>query len=122
MLVPDLIDDLARRDRCRRDDGEKAEAAIGIDRCACLFEVPAMVARQPTGEIQRSVGLEIMPLDSPPQILPRGCPDGLVRLDVDLELRPLQRKLLMIARISSVNIYVSRIRKISAGVVLRCGY
>ena len=31
MLVPDLVDDVARRDWCRRDDGEKAEAAVGIN-------------------------------------------------------------------------------------------
>src|ERR1700760_4011357 len=31
VLVPDLVDHLARRDRCRRDDGEKAESTIGVD-------------------------------------------------------------------------------------------
>jgi len=41
MLVPDLVDDLARRDRRRRDDGKKAEAAIGIDGRARLLEAPA---------------------------------------------------------------------------------
>src|ERR1700761_917134 len=30
VLVPDLVDDLARRDRRRRDDGEETEAAVGI--------------------------------------------------------------------------------------------
>ena len=95
MLVPDLVDDLARRHRRRRDDGEKAEAAIGIDGGAGVLKAPAVVAREPAGKIQRRVGLEIMLLDAPPQILSGGCPDRLVRLDVDFALRPLQRKLPM---------------------------
>jgi hypothetical protein len=39
-----------------------------------------------------------MLLDAPPQVLPGGCPNGLVRRDIDFELRPLQRKLPRIAR------------------------
>src|ERR1700741_5059194 len=96
MLMPDLVDDLARRDRRRRDDGEKAEAAIGIGGSAGLLQAPAVGARQPAGKIQRWVGLEIVLLDAPPQRLPRRRPDGLARLEVDLELRPLQRKLPLI--------------------------
>src|SRR5262244_1989479 len=95
MLVPDLVDNLARRDRRRRDDGEKAEAAIGIDGRAGILKTPAVVAREPAGKVQWCVGLEIMLLDATPQLPSIGCPDGLVRLDVDLEQRPLQRKLRM---------------------------
>src|SRR5580704_12205743 len=98
MLVPNLIDNLARRDRRRRDDGEKAEASIGIDGGARVLKAPAVVAREPAGKIQRCVGLEIMLLDAPPQLPSGGCPDGLVRPDVDFELRSLQRKLPMIDR------------------------
>src|SRR5215470_4252399 len=96
MLVPDLIDDLAWGDWRRRDDGEKAEAAIGVDGRAGVLKTPAVVARESAGEIQRCVGLEIMLLDAPPQVQSGRCPDGLVRLDVDLELRPLQRKVPLI--------------------------
>jgi hypothetical protein len=55
-----------------------------------------VVAREPAGKIQRRAGLEIMPLDAPPQIPPGRCPNRLVRLHIDFELRPLQRKLPMI--------------------------
>jgi hypothetical protein len=57
-----------------------------------------MVTRKPAGEIQRRVGLKIMQLDAPPQILPGGAPNGLVGRDIDFELRPLQRKLPRIVR------------------------
>src|SRR5689334_10509671 len=98
MLVPDLVDDVARRDRHRRDDGEKAEAAVGVDRGAGLLDTPAMVARQSAGEIQRRIRLEIMLFDAPPQLPPGGGPDGLVRLDIDLELHALlQPRLPMIS-------------------------
>src|SRR5262245_57961123 len=86
MLVPDLVDDLARRDRRRRDDGEKAEAAIGFDCRAGFLKAPAVVACKPTGEVERRVGFKIMLLDAPPQLLPGAGPDRLV----DLELLPLQ--------------------------------
>src|SRR5215468_894415 len=102
MLVPDLIDDLARGDRRRRDDGEKAEAAIGINGRAGVLKAPAVVAREPAGEMQRHVRLEIMLLDAPPQVQPGGRPDGLGRLDVDLELRPLQRKVLSIVHTTTI--------------------
>jgi hypothetical protein len=52
-----------------------------------------VVAREPAGKIQRCVGLEIMLLNASPQILSGGCPNGLVQLDVDFELRRLQRRL-----------------------------
>jgi len=93
MLVPNLVDDLARRDRCWRDDGEKAEAAIGIDGRAGVLKAPTMVAREPARKVQWRVGFEIMLLDAPPQILSGRDPDRLVRLGIDFELHPLQRKL-----------------------------
>jgi hypothetical protein len=93
MLVPDLVDDLARRDRRRRDDRKKAEAAIGIDGRAGLIEAPAVVAREPAGKIQRCVGLEIMLLDAPSQLSSGGSPDGLVRPEIDFQWRLLQRRL-----------------------------
>jgi hypothetical protein len=92
MQVPDLVDGLARRNRRRRDDGEEAEAAIGIDGRAGVLKSPAMVAREPSGEVQRCVWLEIMLLDTPPKVLSGWRPDRLVRLHVDLELCPLQRR------------------------------
>jgi hypothetical protein len=52
-----------------------------------------MVAREPARKVQRSVGLEIMLLNAPPQVLSGRDPDRLVRLAIDFELHPLQRKL-----------------------------
>src|ERR1700739_854319 len=98
MLVPDFVDDLTRRNRRGRDNREKAEAAIGIDRRAGVLEAPAMIARKPAGKIQRCVGLEVMLLDTPPQILSGRCPDGLIRLEIDFELCPLQPAPPMIVR------------------------
>src|ERR1700757_2007950 len=98
MLMPDFIDDLARRHRRWRDNREEAEAAIGIDRRACFLEAPVVVAREPAGKIQRCVGLEIMLLDTPPQILSDRRPDRLIRLEIDFELCPLQPELPMIVR------------------------
>jgi hypothetical protein len=77
----------------RRDHGEKAEAAIGVDGRAGVYQAPAVVAREPSGKVQWCIWLEIMLLDAPPQVLSGGSPERLVRLDVDFELRPLQRKL-----------------------------
>src|SRR3974390_1249735 len=97
MLVPDLVDDLARRDWCRRNDGEKAEAAVGINGRARVLKPPAMVTREPAREIQRCVGFEIVLLDTSPELPSRKGPKGLVRVEDDLELRSLQRMLPMIA-------------------------
>ena len=101
MLVPDFVDDLARGDRRRRNDGEKAKAPLGLDSGASVFETPAVVTREPLRKIQRRVGLEIMPLDAPPQFLAGKRPDGFGRLNIDrlnivFEVRSLQRKLAMI--------------------------
>lgn len=51
-----------------------------------------MITRQTAGKIQWCVGFEIMLPDALPQVLPGGCPDGLVRPKVYLELCPLQQK------------------------------
>src|SRR5579862_8943990 len=40
MLMPDLVDDFARGDRCRRHDGKKAKAPIGIDSRASVLKTP----------------------------------------------------------------------------------
>jgi hypothetical protein len=59
-----------------------------------------MVAREPARKVQRSVGLEIMLLDAPPQVLSGRCPGGFVRLGIDFEVHALHRK--KIARDRSV--------------------
>lgn len=66
MLVPDFVDDLARRNRRRRDDGEKAEATIGLNGRAGVLKTPAVVARQSASKVKRGVGLKIMLLDAAP--------------------------------------------------------
>ena len=55
-----------------------------------------MVARESMGKIERRVGLEIVQLDAPPQRLSGGRPDGLVGLDVDFDLRAMQRRFLLV--------------------------
>src|ERR1700722_9414064 len=96
MLMPDFVDDFARGDGCRRNDGEKAKASIGVDGGAGLIEAPAVIAREPLRKIQPCVGLEIMLPDALPQLPTGKRPNGLVGLNVDFELRALQQKLAMI--------------------------
>jgi hypothetical protein len=62
-----------RKLRRQRDRGEKAEAAIGADRRRGFLEAPALIGREPAGEIHRRFGLEIMLLDAPTQLVLAGC-------------------------------------------------
>src|SRR5437762_7524489 len=62
----------ASKTAARKQKGRGADSRTG------LLEAPAVIAREPTVEIQRRFGLEIMVLGAPTQLLPAGRPDGLV--------------------------------------------
>ena len=75
VLMPDLIDDLARRHWRRRYGGEKTKAPVAVNRSPRFRECPPSIPRQPGRESQRLIGFEIVLLDAGPQLFPGRAPD-----------------------------------------------
>jgi len=79
VLVPNLIDLLARCHQLAGGDREEAEAPVFHDRASRETEAPVAIAGEAAGEIERQAGFEIVAFDPGPQLPYRRRQRGLRR-------------------------------------------